>query len=369
MKHEISKSRDERFMKRALELAKRGRFSVSPNPMVGAVLVRKGKIIANAFHKKFGGAHAEKFVLPRARQSDTLYVTLEPCVEFAGKKTPPCVDQIVKSGIKRVVVAMKDPNPHVFGRGIKALKKAKIRVDVGCLQREVMKLNMPFVTLKIAMTLDGKIATKTGDSKWITSEKSRRYVKSLRDKHDAVLVGINTVLRDNPELKGARKQPLRIILDSHLRIPLNAKVLRDSNVLIITTDRAPKPRLDYFARRKIACKVFPKKIHIAPLLQFLGIRGISSILVEGGSEVFGSFIDAKLFDRILFFIAPKIIGGRDAKTAVGGKGVALLQKAISIARPTLRKIGSDFLVDSFEFVNMKKRDERGKHHRRDNRSF
>lgn len=360
MKHEISKSRGERFMKRALELAKRGRFSVSPNPMVGAVLVKNGRIIAEDWHRKFGKAHAEVNLLRRANKKlksladCTLYITLEPCVEFSGKKTPSCADQIIKSDIKRVVVAMRDPNPRVSGSGIRILKKSKISVSVGCLKNEAAALNAPFVTLKIAMTLDGKIATKTGDSKWITSEKSRRYVKSLRDKHDAILVGINTVLRDNPELKGGRKQPMRIILDSHLRIHNNAKVLRDSNVLIITTDRAPKSRLNYFSRRKITCKVFPKKIRIAPLLQFLGSRDISSLFVEGGSEVFGSFIDARLFDRILFFIAPKIIGGRDAKPAIGGKGVALLKKAIHLSRPTLRKIGSDFLMDSFEFVNMKK---------------
>ncbi len=370
MKHEIRKSRDERFMKRALELAKRGRLSVSPNPMVGAVLVKNGRIIAEDWHRKFGEAHAEANLLRRAKKKIlsfaecTLYLTLEPCVEFSGKKTPACVDRIIESGVKRIIIAMKDPNPRVSGCGIKVLKKANIHVAAGCLEREAIKLNMPFVkrmktgapfvTLKIAMTIDGKIATKTGDSKWITSEKSRRYIKSLRDEHDAVLVGINTVLRDNPELKGARRQPLRIILDSHLRIPRNAKVLRDSNILLITTDSAPKSKLDYFSRRGTACKIFRKKIAIAPLLRFLGSCGINSLLIEGGSEVFGSFIDARLFDRLLWFIAPKIIGGRNAKPAVGGEGIALLKKAIRLSRPTLRRIGSDFLVDSFELVNMQK---------------
>ncbi|MBI2638616.1 bifunctional diaminohydroxyphosphoribosylaminopyrimidine deaminase/5-amino-6-(5-phosphoribosylamino)uracil reductase RibD [Candidatus Peregrinibacteria bacterium] len=355
--------KDEKFMKRALELAKRGRNAVSPNPLVSAVLVKNGRIIAEDWHRKFGEAHAEVNLLRRAAKKlhsfsgCILYLTLEPCVEFPGKKTPACVNQIIESGIKRVVIAMKDPNPEVSGRGIKALKKAGIKVSTGLLQQEAAKLNMPFVTLKIAMTLDGKIATKTGDSKWITSEKSRRYVKSLRDEHDAVLVGINTILRDNPELKGRRKQPLRIILDSHLHISRNAKVLRDSNVLLVTTDRAPKSKLDYFLKRKIACKVFPsrlKKIPLSPLLRFLGASGINSLFVEGGSEIFGSFIDARLFGRVILFIAPKIIGGRDAKPAVGGEGIALLKKAIHISRPTLRKIGSDFLLDCFEFVNVKK---------------
>jgi diaminohydroxyphosphoribosylaminopyrimidine deaminase/5-amino-6-(5-phosphoribosylamino)uracil reductase len=324
---------DERFMKRALELAKRGISSVSPNPMVGAVLVRKGKIVAQAFHKKFREPHAEKLVLAYARRGDTLYVNLEPCVFFEGKKTPGCVPEILKSKISRVVIAMKDPNPKVSGRGIRAMRRGGIRVDVGCLRKNAQELNekfvkwmrtgIPFVGMKVAMSLDGKIATKTGDSKWITSDASRRWVKKLRDTYDALLVGSRTVLLDNPTLAGAQREPRRIILDSQLRVSPRAKVLRDNNVIFVTTNRAPNSKIHFFKKRGIPLKIFSQKIQLHPLLRFLGKQNISSILVEGGSEIFGSFMDKKFVDRLYWFIAPKIIGGRKAKTAVGGEGICI----------------------------------------------
>lgn len=358
MKYEAKKN--EAFMRRALALALRGQSSVSPNPMVGAVFVKNGKILAESWHQKFGEPHAEALLIQQLKKrgisaaGGDLYVNLEPCVEFFGKKTPSCVQQIIQSGIRRVFIAMNDPNPRVSGRGIQALKKAKISVEVGCLRKDAMQFNqkfitwmrtgLPFVTMKVAMSLDGKIATKTGDSKWITSPESRRFVKQLRDEHDAILVGIHTVLRDNPELKGMRREPLRIILDSKWQTPKSARVLRDSNVLLVTTRHK---------KRSIPCKVFPKKIHLAPLLRFLGKRGISSVLVEGGSEVFGSFVDKKLVDRFVWFIAPKIIGGRSAKTAVGGEGVSLMKKALVLSRPQVHMVGSDFFVDArFEPVDV-----------------
>lgn len=347
------KAENEKFMRRALSLASRGSPFVSPNPMVGAVLVRKGKIIAESWHRKFGGPHAEALLFQQLKKrgilaaGGDLYVNLEPCVEFFGKKTSSCANRIIESGIRRVFIAMKDPNPRVNGHGIKALKQAKISVEVGCMEKDAMRLNhkfikwmrtgMPFVTMKVAMSLDGKIATKTGDSKWITSPESRRFVKLLRDEHDAILVGINTVLRDNPELKGVRREPLRIILDSKLQTSKGAKVVRDSNVLFITTRHEKRP---------VPCKAFSKKIKLVPLLRFLGKRGVSSILVEGGSEVFGSFVDARLVDRFVWFIAPKIIGGRSAKTAIGGEGVSFMKKALQLSRPHVQMIGSDFFVDS-----------------------
>lgn len=321
--------------------------------MVGTVLVKGRKIIAESWHRKFGGPHAEALLFQQLKKRGIsaagadLYLNFESCVAFSGKKTPPCVNQIIESGIRRVFMAMKDPNPRVNGRGIRALRKAKISVEVGCLGKEAAQLNqkfikwmrtgMPFVTMKVAMSLDGKIATKTGDSKWITSPESRKFVKHLRDEHDAILVGINTVLRDNPELKGMEREPLRIILDSKWQTPKGAKVLRDSNVLLVTTRRE---------KRSFPCKVFFKKIQLASLLRFLAKRWISSILVEGGSEVFGSFIDTKLVDRFVWFIAPKIIGGRSAKTAVGGEGVSLMKKALVLSRPNIQRIGSDLLVDA-----------------------
>lgn len=349
------------FMQRTLELAKKGEGSVSPNPMVGAVLVRKGKIIAAAFHKKFGGPHAEKLVLSRARNDDTLYINLEPCVFFDGKKTPGCVTGILKSGISRVVMAMKDPNPNVAGRGIRQLRAARIRVDIGPLQQEAEKLNekfvkwmrtgIPFVGMKVAMSLDGKIATKTGDSKWITSEASRAWVKKLRDTYDAILVGSRTVLRDNPTLAGSRREPKRIILDSELRISPRAKVLRDSNVILITTNRAPKSKLHAFTRRNIPLKIFSQKIQLHPLLRFLGKKGISSILVEGGSEVFGSFMDEKLIDRLYWFIAPKIIGGRKATPALGGEGILRMRNALELKNWKIQKIGADILIEVYARSN------------------
>lgn len=347
-------SKDVYFMERVLKLAKRGEGAVSPNPMVGAVLVRKGKIIVKAWHKIFGGPHAEKLVLSRAQGGDTLYVNLEPCVFFDWKKTPGCVPEIIKSGVSRVVIAMKDPNPKVFGRGIRQLRAAGIHVDAGLLQQEAEKLNekfvkwmrtgIPFVGMKVAMSLDGKIATKTGDSKWITSEASRAWVKKLRDTYDAILVGSHTVLRDNPVLAGAKREPKRIILDSKLRISPRAKILRDNNVILVTTNRVPKSKINFFKKRGIFLKIFPKKIQLNPLLRFLGKQRISSVLVEGGSEVFGSFIDEKLVDCLYWFIAPKIIGGRKAIPALGGEGISSMRDALKFKNWKIQKIGADILI-------------------------
>ncbi len=343
-------------MERAIELARRGGSFVSPNPMVGAVLVKNGKIIAEGWHKEFGGDHAEIVALRQLKKASakgtTLYVNLEPCAHFG--KTPPCVDKIIAAGIKKVVVAMKDPNPLVCGRGIAALKRAGIKTEFGCLQAQAQKLNekfikwiskgVPFVAMKVAMTLDGKIATRTGDSKWITSEKSRAFVHELRDSYDAILVGVNTVIKDNPTLSGSKKEPLRIVLDSHLCTPLNSKVLRDKYVLIITTDSVSKSKIDEFKRRGFGLKVFSKKILITPLLRFLGKLGISSLFVEGGSEIFGSFIDSKSVDKFYWFVAPKLIGGKNAKPAVGGKGVNLIKNAIHLKHWEVRQIGADILI-------------------------
>lgn len=344
------------MMQRVFELAKKGEGAVSPNPMVGAVLARKGKIVASAWHKKFGGPHAEKLVLSYVRPGDTLYVNLEPCVFFDGKKTSGCVPEILKAGISRVVIAMKDPNPKVSGRGIKQLRAAGIKVKVGLFKEEAEKLNekfvkwmrtgIPFVGMKVAMSLDGKIATKTGDSKWITSEASRLWVKKLRDTYDAILVGSRTVLYDNPTLAGAKRQPKRIILDSELRISKRAKVLRNSNVILATTTHAPKSKIKFFTRRGISLKIFPRKIQLAPLLRFLGTQGISSILVEGGSEIFGSFMDAKLVDRFYWFIAPKIISGRKAVPALGGKGISSMRAAVTLKNWRIQKIGEDLMLSS-----------------------
>lgn len=348
-------------MRRVLELAKRGEPFVSPNPVVSAVLVRSEKIIAEGWHKKFGGPHAEVEVLNNARRKrknaagTTLYVNLEPC-SHDNKKTPPCVPGIIKAGIRRIVVAMKDPNPLVRGRGIRALRKAGVKVDVGCLKKEAEALNekyvkwmrtgMPFIGMKVAMSLDGKIATKTGDSKWITGELARAYVKKLRDSYDAILVGRGTVTRDNPTLAGEKREPKRIILDSTLALSLQSKVLRDRNVILVTTRRAKSSKIKLLQKRGIQLKIFSKKIALTPLLRFLGKQDVSSILVEGGSEIFGSFIDSRLVDRCYWFIAPKIIGGSAAKTAVAGSGISALDKALLLSADyKVSFLGSDVLIE------------------------
>ncbi|MBI5413137.1 bifunctional diaminohydroxyphosphoribosylaminopyrimidine deaminase/5-amino-6-(5-phosphoribosylamino)uracil reductase RibD [Candidatus Peregrinibacteria bacterium] len=352
--------KDEFFMRQVLELAKQGESFVSPNPMVGAVIVCDGGIVA-AWHRKFGGPHAEVLAISLAEKKKmsvkggTLYVNLEPCVDFEGKKTHGCADAIIKAGIKRVVVGMLDPNPRVARNGVKALRKAGISVDVGCLGAEAQKMNkvfvkfiktgVPFVTVKIGMSLDGKIATKTRESKWITGEISRAKVKKIRDANDAILVGINTVLHDNPELCGAVREPLRVILDSRLRCKPDAKVLRDSNIVIIATARAAKSKIKLLEKCGARVKILGKKIEINPLLRYLGKIGISSVLVEGGSEIFGSFIDSKCVDKVYWFIAPKIIGGRDAIPAVGGSGITNLKNALSLRTKHIHRFGEDILIE------------------------
>jgi len=353
-------TQDEKNMKLALELAKKGEGSVSPNPLVGAVIVKNGKVVASGWHKKFGGDHAEIVALKNAKakkvnvSGSTLYVNLEPCSHFG--KTPPCADAIIESGIKKVVIAMKDPNPLVGGKGIKKLIEAGIEVKVGCLKKEAQKLNekfakwistkIPFVAIKFAMSLDGKIATRTGDSKWITSDASRKLVHELRDSYDAILVGRNTVATDNPVLKGIKREPKRIILDSKLVLSPNSNVFRDSNVVVITTSAAPQSKIKLFEKKNISVVVFKDKIDIKPLLKYLGEIGISSVFVEGGSEIFGSFIDSRAVDKVYCFISPQIIGGAGAKTAIAGKGADMVKNALNFNNSSFKQIGQDVLVEA-----------------------
>ena len=355
-------SKDELFMKRALDLAAFGGFNVSPNPLVGAVIVKNGKIIAEGYHEKFGENHAEINAISTAKRKNldlkgaTFYVNLEPCVHFDGKKTGSCTDAISESGISRVIVAMRDPNPKVSGKGIYLLKRRGIKVEVGCLKALALKLNrkfikwvgtgIPFVAMKVAMSLDGKIATKTGDSKWITSEKSREFVHELRDGFDAILVGINTVIKDNPALVGKKHEPLRIVLDSSLRIPNNSNVLRDNNVILITTDVASSDKIKALRKRGVRVEVFPKKHSLASLLRFFGKNRISSLFVEGGAEIFGSFIDEKLVDKYYWFISPKIIGGGSAKSAVGGNGINKIKDAVLLKNRLIKDIDGDLLIEA-----------------------
>lgn len=350
---------DEFFIRYTFKLARKGLSWTFPNPLVGAILVKDNKIIGKGYHKKFGAPHAEINAINSTKvdmSGSTLYVNLEPCVHFG--KTPPCVDTIIKSKVKRVVCSVIDPNPKVGGKGLNKLIQAGIDVELGILSDEARKLNeafftfhgkkRPFIALKFAASLDGKIATKTGDSKWITNENARIFARGLRSNYQSILVGINTIIKDNPHL-GARKRdkkdPLRIILDSELKIPLNSQVLRDDNVLIFTTENADKERLKILKKKDIAIiSCGRKKIEIKKVLSELNKREIISILVEGGSKVLGSFIDQRLVDKVYAFYAPIVIAGEKAFTTIGGNGVKSVGEALRLKNVDIKRFGDNILI-------------------------
>ncbi|MCH8953958.1 bifunctional diaminohydroxyphosphoribosylaminopyrimidine deaminase/5-amino-6-(5-phosphoribosylamino)uracil reductase RibD [candidate division KSB1 bacterium] len=354
---------DEELIKKTLKLAERGRGKVSPNPLVGAVVTKNNEIIAEGFHREFGGIHAEVAALDSAREDvngATLYVNLEPC-SHTGKQ-PPCVERIKNSGIKRVVVGTPDPNPLVDGKGIALLRKEGLEVKVGVLEEACRNLNeaffkyvqtnRPLITLKIAQTLDGKIAAADGSSKWITSGKSRRLVHKMRSQNDAVLVGIGTVLKDNPRLtvrlaKGPN--PKRIVLDSTLKIPLNSNFLTKPLVektIIATTSGASKEKIRSI--KELGANVWTIKndsksrVDLSELCKKMGIEGITSVLVEGGSKIFSAFLQEKLADKIAIFIAPKIFG--EGLSAVHFNGIHSLNASIKLSDFEKRKIGDDVLL-------------------------
>jgi diaminohydroxyphosphoribosylaminopyrimidine deaminase/5-amino-6-(5-phosphoribosylamino)uracil reductase len=357
---------DEHWMRRALRLAEKGRGRTSPNPMVGAVLVKNGKLIAEGFHAKAGGAHAEVVAIERARNEaadSTLYLNLEPCTHVG--KTPPCAPLVVQAGIKRAVIGMKDPNPLVQGRGVEILQHSGIEVTLGVLEEECLRLNEafskyinnkePFVILKVATTLDGRIATREGESKWISNEDSRRVVYRLRDGVDGVIVGIGTVLKDDPRLtaripKG--RDPYRVILDSSLRIPEDAQVLHEpfSKTIIAATEKVPVDKMERLHKRGVQVLQLDSdkgRVNLVSLLRHLGEMGMMSLLVEGGSQVNGSFLDQGLIDKILFFLGPKLLGDPQALGIFGGKGSSDLQRAVSLRDLRTKKIGEDLLVEGY----------------------
>ena len=334
-------NRDLHFLKRALLLARRGFGRTSPNPMVGAVLVKNGKIIGQGWHHRAGEPHAEIEALRAAKESPkgaTLFVTLEPCCTHG--RTPPCTDAIIAAGLKRVVVAALDPNPAHCGKGLKILRKAGISVSSGLLAEQESRLNeafrhwivhrTPFVTVKAAMSLDGKIATRAGESKWITGPAARAYGMTLRAGADAILVGVNTIVSDNPSLTlrqsgFADKTLLRIVLDPTGRIPLRSKVVADKFApwtTVVVTQAAPPRRLTALRRRVQVLKAPTRKggIDLPWLLRKLGRDQITSLLVEGGGETNAPFLLRRLAQRVAFFYAPMVLGGRDAPKAVAGKG-------------------------------------------------
>jgi len=361
---ETMQAPDKVFMKRAITLAGRGR--TSPNPMVGAVVVRGGKIVGEGYHPKAGEPHAEVFALQSAGELShgaDLYVNLEPCCHYG--KTPPCTDAIIQAGIMRVIAAMEDPNPEVAGKGFEALRQAGIEVHVGLMEAEARELNrgfikrvttgMPFVLWKTAMTLDGKICTRTGDSRWITGEEARREVHRLRATFDAVMVGIGTVLADDPELtvrhlSGKHVQnPIRVVIDSEGNTPSSAKVLDGQAPTIIAVKRsAPEANLDRLwqsGARILGIPDVEGRIDLKYLMAELGKMGINSVLLEGGGELAAGMIALGLVDRGLVFIAPKIVGGRDAKTPVEGDGVELMSEAIETSKPKIRRFGEDVALE------------------------
>lgn len=352
-------NQDVSFMQQAIRLAKKGRGWTNPNPMVGCVIVKNGKIISKGYHKKVNQAHAEIEALNAAKEDlkgATLYVNLEPCSHYG--RTPPCINAIINAGITKVVCSITDANPKVKGKGIEILKKKGIEVTRGLLRAEARKLNeafftfheqqQPFIALKFAASLDGKIATKTGDAKWITNENARNYARKLRSEYQSVLVGINTILHDNPHLgvrTPGKKDPIRIIIDSSLKIPLESRVLRDNNVLIATTTNANQYKKKLLQKKGITLlSCGNKKVSLTLLLKELVRREIISVFVEGGGNILGSFVDKKLINKVYAFHAPILIGGRNTTTAVEGNGAQTISHAIKLTDISFRRFSDCFLT-------------------------
>ncbi len=360
---------DEVYMQYALDLAALARGRTNPNPMVGAVIIKDGQIVGEGWHHKAGTPHAEVHALRMAGEKAkgaTLYVTLEPCSHYG--KTPPCADAVIAAGLKRVVIAIEDPNPLVAGRGTAKLRDAGIEVEVGVCEDKARELNevflkyiqtrRPFVLLKTAMTLDGKIATVTGKSKWISNEKSRRYVHQLRDEYDAILAGIGTVLKDDPILntrleKGEGHDPIRVILDRKLRIPLESKIIRTARqqrTIIACSpeaDTGKKEALTAAGAEILEIPAHETGLDLHVLLDVLGQLEICSLLIEGGGEVYANFLQDHLADKVCWFIAPKIFGGKNAPGPIGGAGVAEVAGAVKLERVNVRFFDEDLCITGY----------------------
>jgi diaminohydroxyphosphoribosylaminopyrimidine deaminase/5-amino-6-(5-phosphoribosylamino)uracil reductase len=360
------------FMTLALRLAAKGRGKTSPNPMVGALVVKDGRIVGRGYHHGPGQPHAEILALNQAgphAKGATLYVTLEPCCHLL-KRTPPCVPAVVQSGVRRVVVAMTDANPMVKGKGIAALRRAGIRVTTAIAQEEAARLNReylhwvrtgrPYVILKAGMTLDGKVATAKGESRWITGPPARRDAHRLRSHVDAVVVGVGTVLKDNPSLtarlsdrplKLALRQPLRVVLDSNLRTPPTAKICAKQDrakTLIVTTGQASRSRrslLELAGVEVVSFSRTDRRISLPTLMTMLGKRGITSVLIEGGSTVNAAALRARLVNHVVLYFAPILMGGQEAKAVIGGHSPKRLAQALTLRNVMVRRIGNDLVVE------------------------
>ncbi len=353
-------------MKEALRQAFKGLGRTSPNPAVGAVIVRDGEIISSGYHHKAGLPHAEVEALNKLgdrAENSTLYVTLEPCNHHG--RTPPCTEAIVKSGIKRVVIGMDDPNPDVEGGGCKFLEEHGVSTTIGVLEKECRRLNeaflkfitlrRPFVILKSALTIDGLTATNKGHSKWITGKKSRRFVHGLRDRVDAVMVGVGTVLADDPLLtarlsRGRGKDPLRIILDTHLKTPANARILNHdsaADTLIAVGPDVPTEELKKFRKKGVLTLLCPVKSHridLNALMDILGEMTITSLLVEGGATIAGSLLREKLIDKFYIFRAPKIFGGSNGIPMATGPGPENMDQCLGLKDTRIRQFEEDILT-------------------------
>lgn len=355
---------DCRFMRRAMELADRGKGFVNPNPLVGAVVVREGQIIGEGWHEYYGGLHAERNAFKNCREDSrgaTLYVTLEPCCHYG--KTPPCTEIVIEKGISRVVIGLTDPNPLVAGKGIEKLRTAGIEVVSG-LEQELLeeqnrvflkyiKTKQPWIALKTAMTLDGKIATAGGDSKWITAEAARLRVHQMRSEFMGILVGAGTVKADDPllncRLEGKHRQPLRIVVSTKADIALDSQLVRTAReypLLLAYTaaERKIREGLQKAGVKTLLCAEENGKLALKDLLDKLGELGIDSVLLEGGGELNYTFLQENLVDEVFAFIAPKLIGGREAKTPVEGKGFERMSEAVVLQDLRAEKVGMDFLI-------------------------
>ena len=344
-------------MRKALVLAAKAK-DPRPNPYVGAIVVKNNKIIGAGFHKKAGEAHAEVIALDKAGSDAfgaTLYVTLEPCRHFG--RTPPCTDKIIESGVREVIIGMTDPNPLNKGAGIKLLRNANIKVKVGVLERDARKINsafikyisqkMPYICVKVGSSLDGKIATRNFDSQWITGPAARNFAHKLRGKFDAVMVGVNTLIRDNPKLSGTSKN-IKIIVDTHLKTLLKSRIFSAGKIIIVTAKKIidnKAARLIKKGAQIVSISAKGGRVNLRVMMKKLAALEISKILVEGGGELVGSLFDEKLVDEVKFFIAPKIIGGRCAISSVMGEGVSRIDKAIKLRDVRIRRLGKDFLVE------------------------
>ena len=351
------------YMEKALELAARGMGWTSPNPMVGALIVKNGRVIAEGWHHICGSLHAERDALKNCREDpagSTMYVTLEPCCHWG--KQPPCAEAIVEAGIAEVVIGAMDPNPLVAGKGAEYLRQRGIAVTTGVLKEKCEKLNevflhyiqrkRPFVVLKYAMTMDGKIAACTGDSKWVTGPEARDHVQSLRGRYRAIMVGIGTVLADDPLLT-ARKEgcrnPIRIVCDSRLRTPLSSQLVRTAKEVptVIATCRTDGHRpYEEMGCHVLVCAGRDGHVDLSALMEILGRNGVDSVLVEGGADLNWSVLKSGIVRKVYAYIAPKFIGGTAAKTPIAGEGFPLMGQAVSLKTPEIRMLGEDILLES-----------------------